>query len=194
MNGALLLALFWSFFQIGAFSFGGGMAALPLLQEQVVDLHGWLTLTEFTDLVTIAQMTPGPIAINAATFVGTMIAGLPGAIVATLGCVIPSCIIVLFLAWLYFRYRDLTVIRGVLDGLRPAVVALIASAGISIFTLAVWGERGFSRDIRAINPAALLLFGVSLVALRKYKVDPIVVMLGSGVVGGMMFLLFGIAF
>ena len=89
-----LLELFWSFFQVGLFSIGGGMAAMPLIQNQVVDIHGWLTLTEFTDLITIAEMTPGPIAINSATFVGIKVIGIQGAIVATLGCILPSCIIV----------------------------------------------------------------------------------------------------
>lgn len=103
----IYLELFWSFFQIGLFSIGGGYAALPMIQQQIVELHGWLTMTSFTDVVTIAEMTPGPIALNAATFVGTQLAGLPGAIIATLGCVTPSCIIVIFLAWLYSKYREL---------------------------------------------------------------------------------------
>ena len=90
----IYLQLFWSFIQIGMFSFGGGYAAMPLIQGQVVTDHGWLTMSEFTDLITISQMTPGPIAVNSATFVGLKIAGIPGAVVATLGCILPSCIIV----------------------------------------------------------------------------------------------------
>ena len=89
----IYLQLFLSFLQIGAFSFGGGYAAMPLIQEQVVLQHSWLTMDSFSNLVTIAEMTPGPIAVNAATFVGTQIAGIPGAIVATLGCILPSCIL-----------------------------------------------------------------------------------------------------
>ena len=81
-----LLHLLWSFFQIGLFSIGGGYAAMPLIQSQVVDQYGWLTMREFTDLITIAEMTPGPIAVNSATFVGIRIAGFPGALIATLGC------------------------------------------------------------------------------------------------------------
>ena len=138
----VLLQLFWSFFQIGLFSIGGGYAAMPLIQHQVVDLHGWLTMQEFVDIVTISQMTPGPIAINSATFVGTRIAGLPGAIIATIGCVFPSCIIVLTLAWVYYRYRTLSVVQGVLGGLRPAVVAMIASAGVSILGSSTTGGAG----------------------------------------------------
>lgn len=155
-----LLQLFWSFFQIGIFSIGGGMAALPLIQNQVVNLHHWLTLTEFTDLITIAEMTPGPIAINSATFIGIRIAGIPGAIIATLGCIFPSCVIVSVLAWIYFRYKELTVVQGVLSGLRPTIAALIASAGLSIFILAVWGESGFSMNLQSINLVSVLIFPV----------------------------------
>lgn len=183
------LELFLSFFQVGLFSVGGGLAALPLIQNQVVDLHHWLTLTEFTDLITIAEMTPGPLAINSATFVGIRIAGLPGALIATFGCILPACIIVSLLAWLYFKYKELTIIQGVLSGLRPAVVALIATAGISIFTLATWGENGFSLDPSTINVIALILFGGSLFILRKWKPNPIFVMFGCGLVGGMIYLI-----
>lgn len=163
---------------------------MPLIQNQVVDLHQWLTLTEFTDLITIAEMTPGPIAINSATFVGIRIAGVPGALIATLGCILPSCVIVSLLAWIYFKYAKLTVIQGILSGLRPAVVSLIASAGLSIFTLAIWGEPGFSVNPQSINYISLLLFGLAIFILRKWKPSPIFVMLGSGAIGGALYLIF----
>ena len=90
----IYLQLFWSFLQVGLFSIGGGYAAMPLIQNQVVSAHPWLTMNEFTDLITIAEMTPGPIAINSATFVGIRIAGIPGAMIATFGCILPSCVLV----------------------------------------------------------------------------------------------------
>ena len=90
----IYIQLFLSFLQVGALSFGGGYAAMPLIQEQVVNLHSWLSMSEFTNLITIAEMTPGPIAVNSATFVGMQIAGILGAVIATLGCILPSCIIV----------------------------------------------------------------------------------------------------
>ena len=102
----IYLQLLLSFLQIGLLSIGGGYAALPIIQSQVVDLHHWITMREFADILTISQMTPGPIAINGATFVGTKIAGLPGAIVASVGVVIPSFIIVLTLAFIYYKYRQ----------------------------------------------------------------------------------------
>ena len=106
----IYLQLFFSFLQVGMFSFGGGYAAMPLIQEQVVTQHGWLTMTEFTDLITISQMTPGPIAINAATFVGSKIAGVPGSVAATCGCILPSCIIVTLIAWFYLRYKKMKIV------------------------------------------------------------------------------------
>jgi chromate transporter len=177
----IYLELLWSFFQIGLFSIGGGYAAMPLIQHQVVDLHGWLNMTQFADIVTISQMTPGPIAINSATFVGTRVAGLPGAIVATVGCVLPSCIIVLFLAFLYERYRGLGVVQGILAGLRPAVVALIASAGLSLLALALCGEG--SASVENIQWLSVAIFAVGFVILRKWKLDPILVMVASGAAG-----------
>ena len=176
----MLLELFWSFFQIGAMSIGGGYAALPLIRSQVVELHGWLTMSEFADLITIAEMTPGPIAINGATFVGTQIAGLTGAIIATVGCVLPSSLIVLTLAWLYNRFRRLTIIQGVLSGLRPAVVALIASAGLSILLTAVWGGESPADWIGDFQLIPFLLFAAALLALKKFRLSPIAVMLGCG--------------
>jgi chromate transporter len=188
----IYIKLLISFLQIGLFSIGGGYAALPLIQEQVVDINHWLTMSEFTDLITISQMTPGPIAINSATFVGNRIAGFGGSIVATLGCVLPSFIIVLVLAFIYFKFKNISVIQGVLSGLRPAIVALIASAGSSILITAFWGEKGITSSIADINPVAIGLFAVSLFVLRKFKYNPIFVMMGSGIVGMIIYLYIGV--
>ena len=185
----ILLELFWSFFQIGLFSIGGGYAALPLIQNQVIDIQGWLTFPEFTDLITIAEMTPGPIALNASTFVGTRIAGFPGALVATIGCITPSCVIVLTLAWLYAQYSRLGVIQGILGGLRPAVLSLIGAAGIRIIIMAFWGENSFARGFGSINWIAAGLFTAALFALKKFKLSPIYVILGCGAVGGVIYTL-----
>ncbi len=136
----ILVSLFISFVIIGAFSFGGGYAALPLIQNQIVSLHHWLSPDEFNHLITISQMTPGPIAINSATFVGLKIDGIAGAVTATLGCVLPSCIIVTLLAYFYLKYRDLSVIRTVLGTLRPAVIALIATAGLAMLIPVVFQD------------------------------------------------------
>ena len=175
----IYIQLFLSFLQIGLFSFGGGYAAMPLIQEQIVDTHGWLSMSEFTDLITISQMTPGPIAINSATFVGIKIAGLAGAAVATAGCILPSCVIVTLLAKIYLKYRNVKTFQSVLDSLRPAVVAMIAAAGVSILTSAFW--KNADKIILAETDWSMaLIFLICLVLLIKVKWNPILVMLLAG--------------
>ena len=166
----IYLQLFWSFLQIGLFSFGGGYAAMPLIQGQVVTSHGWLTMSEFTDLITISQMTPGPIAVNSATFVGLKIAGIPGAVVATVGCILPSCIIV----------TSMDMLQGVLHSLRPAVVAMIASAGVQILITAFWGN-GIEISLFGTKWIMILIFAICILLLRSTKLNPIWVMVLAGV-------------
>ena len=186
----IYLELFWSFLQIGLFSIGGGYAAMPLIQNQVVDIHPWLTMTQFADIMTIAEMTPGPIAINSATFVGIQVAGLPGALVSTLGCVFPSCIIVMTLAYVYYRFRGLTVIQGILAGLRPAVIAMIASAGISLLIMAIYGQRTLPAHLVPPDVIALIIFSAAFLVLRKWKPNPIYIMAGSGILGVILYTIF----
>jgi len=183
----IYLELLWSFFQIGLFSIGGGYAAMPLIQYQVVDVHPWLTMAQFADIMTIAEMTPGPIAVNSATFVGIQVAGVPGAVIATLGCILPSCVIVMTLAYIYYRFRGLNMVQGILAGLRPAVVAMIASAGISLVILLFYGERSLPADLSGINIISVIIFGTGLFILRKWKINPIYVMAGAGAVGVLLY-------
>ena len=177
----IYLELFWSFLKIGLFSFGGGYAAMPLIQEQVVSSHNWLSMAEFTDLITISQMTPGPIAINSATFVGIKIAGIPGALVSTIGCILPSCIIVMLIAKLYLKYRTVNMLQSVLNSLRPAVVAMIASAGISVLITAFW-ESAELISLAGTNWILVIIFAACVVLLRKFRMNPILVMVLAGVV------------
>jgi len=175
--------LFLSFFQIGVFSFGGGYAAMSLMQNQVVDIHSWLSMKEFADAITISQMTPGSINISLATFVGMRIAGLPGAIVATFGCILPSCAIVLFLAYLYYKYRELCAVKGILIGLRSAVTALIGSVGLTLVVLSFWNGKDISWNFESIDFFAVIIFTISIAILRKWKVNPIFVIIGTGIIG-----------
>ena len=170
--------LFWSFIQVGLFSIGGGYAAIPLIQNQVVEIHPWLTMNEFTDLITIAEMTPGPIAVNSATFVGIRIAGLSGAVIATIGCILPSCFIVSFLAFIYYHYKGVAVLQSVLESLRPAVVALIASAGLSVLAQVTF--QGKTMIISNINYTGVVIFCVAFLILRRLKQNPIAVMAAWG--------------
>ena len=176
----IYIQLFLSFLQVGALSFGGGYAAMPLIQEQVVNLHSWLSMSEFTNLITIAEMTPGPIAVNSATFVGMQIAGILGAIIATLGCILPSCIIVTMIAKLYLKYRSLNLFQSVLMTLRPCIVAMIASAGISILITAFWGNDAVI-TLAGTKWSLIVIFGLCVFLLQKKHMNPIQVMLLAGI-------------
>lgn len=177
----LLLELFWSFFKIGLFTIGGGYASLPLIENEIVKSQMWITMQEYTDIITISQITPGPIAINSATFVGTKVAGFAGAITATLGVTQPSVIIALILARIYYKYRNAGVMQGVLAGLRPAVVALIGSAGASLMVTALFQTGGIQIAGFEVNLIAIVMLVIAFVALRKYKVDSILVIFVCGV-------------
>lgn len=184
----IILKLFFSFLKVGLFSVGGGYAAIPLIQDQIVNVQGLMSIEEFSDLITIAEMTPGPISINSSTFVGTRVAGPWGAIICTLGCIIPSFIICLILAYVYYKYRDLNGVQTVLSALRPAVVALIASAGASILMLALFQADIMSFKFGDFKFIEFILFGSCLYILRKYKASAISIIFGSGVVGTILYL------
>ncbi len=186
---SLLLQLYISFFKIGMMAFGGGLASISLIQNEVVVQRGWATISEFADLVTIAEMTPGPIAINSATFVGQKMCGFLGGIVASLGCITPSCIIVSCLAFFYFKYRNLKIFQGVLAGLKPGIVGMILSAGITIFMLAIFGEGGLNLQNPDVNFISLIVIAASYIALRKFKVSPIAVIMTSGAIGAAIYFL-----
>ncbi len=184
----ILLQLFFCFLQIGLFSVGGGYVAIPLIRSQTVEVYGWLTENQFMDLATIAEMTPGPIAINGATFTGLKIAGIPGALTATFGCILPSLVIVSLLAWVYRKYRELPALKSVLACLRPAVVALIAAAGLNMFLQIAFGGRG-NWSLAQIRLAEAGLFLAAFIVLRRLKWSPILVIALCGALG----LLLGLA-
>lgn len=177
----MILEVFWAFLQVGAFSVGGGYAAMPLIEAQTVTLHDWLTAGEFADLVTIAEMTPGPIALNAATFVGMRMAGIPGALMATLGCVLPSLLIVSLLSWLYARFRAGRTMQTMLGALRPVVAALIASAAVSLIQTACIASDGAISWAGAVLTVAA--FAMLQVKVKGQRFSPILVMLGCGACG-----------
>ncbi len=178
----ILLLLYWEFCKIGLFCVGGGYASLPWIQAAVVDNYHWITMTEFIDIFTISQMTPGPIGINAATFVGTKIAGLPGAVVATLGFVTPSLILCLLITYLMKKYGELSAIKGTLNGLRPAVVALICTAGLSFIWLSVWDTESIPSDFSDFDIKGIIILLIAMIAVKK-KVSVITLLFGSGVAG-----------
>lgn len=171
------IKLFIAFLKVGMLSFGGGYAAIPLIQDEVVTKNAWLTMAEFADLVTVSQMTPGPIAVNSATFVGFRLAGPIGGIVASLASVLPAIILVTFISWMYFKYRSLDGLQVILETLRPAVVAMIATAGVSILVTAFWPDSVIATDTQW-NAVAIFIF--CMYGLLKRKWDPIAVIVLSG--------------
>jgi chromate transporter len=177
----IYLKLFLNFLYIGALAFGGGYAVLPLISQQCVMKNHWLTMSEFSDLLTISQVTPGPISINTATFVGIKTAGPFGGVLSTLGFIIPPFIIVTILYFIYRKYRELTFMQDILSGLKPGVVALIGIAAVDILIQALWGESAVSLSTLDLFSAFIAL-GVFFV-LRKWKPGVISTILACGVIG-----------
>lgn len=177
----IFLQLFWTFFVIGLFTIGGGYAMLPLIQHQVVDIHGWITNQAFTDIVGISQMTPGPIGINSATYIGyTIIEGTGGgplmcflgSLTATTAVVLPSFLIVLAMCRAYQKFKDNPVFKDVMKWLRPVVVGLIGAAAVLLMNV-----ENF------IDPWSFGIFAVAFAATMWGNVHPIFTMLACGFIG-----------
>lgn len=163
--------LFYSFFKIGAFTIGGGYAMLPLIEKEVVDKKKWIDREEYIDMIALAQSAPGPIAVNTSVFVGYRVAGLPGAIVTTLGSVLPSFLIIVFVALFFIGVKENAIVERVFKGIRPAVVALIAAPVISLSKSAKINKYNFFIPIVAAGLVAFL------------KITPIFIIVVSAVGG-----------
>lgn len=171
----IYLKLFLSFFKIGAFSFGGGYAMLPLIQEEIIDIHGWLTGQEFIDVIAISQMTPGPIAINSATFLGYKVGGVLGSVIATIAVVFPSFIIMLTIVHFFNKFKDSPYVIWAFKGIRPVVLGLIASAGVAV-----------AMDTYVDLKSILISVGIFLLLTYK-KLHPILAVVLAGVLGVILF-------
>jgi len=191
----LLLDLFGTFFLIGAFTIGGGYAMLSLIQAEVVTAHGWITESTFTDIVAISQMTPGPIGINSATYVGydvlshatgSHLMGVLGSATATLALVIPSFVLVLLIVRFYTEFKSSVLFEGVMGWLRPTVVGLIGAAAVILIVKTTWfqGAPSFS-IVRENFPdwKSWCLLAAAFAASMWGKVNPILVILGGAVLG-----------
>ncbi len=174
----IYLRLFYAFVRIGLFAFGGGYATLPLINTVVIDELQWMTYAEFTEIVAISELTPGPIAVNAATYVGYKVAGLAGAFFATLGVVLPSVLIILGLIRVLKAFETNIYIKKVVGGLRPAVIALIAAAAYTI----IFDGKGIA-DIGGIIIAV-----VAFLLVRSRRLDPVLVLVLAGVSGIVIYL------
>jgi chromate transporter len=167
----IFIKLFISFFKIGAFSFGGGYAMLPLIEEEVIQLNNWITTSEFIDILAISEMTPGPIAINSATFLGYKIAGLMGSAVATFAVTLPSFLIMTIIFLSINKFKDSPYVEWAFEGIRPVVIGLILAAAINIgMTTLV--------DLKSIVIAILLFYVVAFKNL-----NPIIAIVIAGILG-----------
>lgn len=175
--------LFLTFLKIGLLSIGGGYAIIPLIQEQVVEKNNWISGKTFTDIITISQMTPGPLAVNTSTFVGLQIGGIIGALAATIGCILCGIIISLTLYNFFQTHQESAYVLEVLNGLKSASLGLIISAALTIILLALYGSSKSEIDFLSLNWIALLIFLTMLFILRKWKPSPIAIILISGIAG-----------
>lgn len=188
----ILFDLFWTFFKIGAFTFGGGLAMLRLAQEQVL-AKGWLEANEIIDFVALSESTPGPFAINMATYVGASQKGILGAVCATLGVVLPSFIVILIVAHFYKQFQSSHAVKGIMTGLKPTAIGLIASAVITM-AITVFLPTGISIKLFTSKQfyISLFIFAVSLffVFCKKIKIPPVLIICISavlGIIAGFMF-------
>ena len=178
----ICLTLFWTFFKIGLFTFGGGYAMLPLIQAEVA-AHGWLNTETLLNFVAVSESTPGPFAVNIATYVGSQLAGIPGGACATLGVALPSFIIILIVARCYEKFRASRVVSGIMTGLKPAVIGLIGSAILTMGS-AVLFPAGITAAVFATRAfwVAVVIFLVMAV-LAFQKLHPILLICLSAVLG-----------
>lgn len=181
------LKLFYVFFKVGLFAFGGGYVILPMIYQEIQNF-GIMHANEFSDIVALSQMTPGPIAVNAATYVGFKSAGIAGAVFATLGVVLPSFTIILIIAMFLDKFKSSPVIQAVLSGIRPATAGMIAAAVIffsktSIFNEGFFSLQMFSNPLKYISVPAAVIFVLTIVGSEKLKIGPIALTLLAGIVG-----------
>ena len=172
----IYLELFLIFFKIGAFTFGGGYAMLPLIQQEVLS-QGWMDLEQLVNFIAVSESTPGPLAVNLSTYIGAETGGLLGSFCATVGVVLPSFVIILLVAKFYQAFQTNTLVKGCMNGLRPTVVGMIGASLLSVGASAFPAAGGVMQWVLA----AVLL--AAILAAHWKKVHPILLIVGSAVVG-----------
>lgn len=184
-----LLILCWEFFKTGLLAVGGGLATLPFLSDMSARHPEWFSSEMLTDMIAVSESTPGPLGINMSTYIGYTVAGLPGAVLATLSIVLPSIIVITIIARFLNKYTENKFVQWVFSGLRPAVIGLISVTGFSVFTVAVSGyelSAGFVDIVHSVNPVCLLIFAIlALLTQIKYtrKLHPILYIAVGAVIG-----------
>ena len=182
----IFLQLFYTFFKIGLFGFGGGYAMISMIQGEVVTRHEWLSSNEFTDIIAISQMTPGPIGINSATYVGysavvnaghSHAVGILGSTIATVSVVLPSFILMVLISKFFLKYQKHPIIASVFEGLRPGVVGLLAAAALVLMNRENFGTYNWQ------ILTSIILFAGTFIASYRYKVNPILLIVICGIIG-----------
>lgn len=177
----IYLQLFYTFFKIGLFGFGGGYAMLSMIQGEVVTRYNWVSTQEFTDIVAISQSTPGPIGINAATYVGfTATGSIWGSVIATFAVVLPSFILMLTISKFFLKYQKHPAVEAVFSGLRPAVVGLLASAALVLMNVENFGSP---TDDTYTFVIGIIIFLVAFIGTKKYHANPILMIIACGIAG-----------
>ncbi|MGO1469258.1 MAG: chromate transporter [Tissierella sp.] len=177
--------LFFVFFKIGLFSVGGGLATLPFLQE-LVSKYGWITSDELINMIAISESTPGAIGINAATFVGNSAAGVLGGIIATIGLVVPSLIIIIIIAHYFAKFSERHIVKSAFYGIRPAVAGLIGAAGFEVAKITLFNIDKYYNTKNLLDffqIKGIMLYVVMLFLIYKYKKHPIVYIIGAALIG-----------
>lgn len=189
----IFLELFWTFLKIGAFTFGGGYAMLPLIQKQVL-LHGWLTEEAIVDFIAVSESTPGPFAINIATYVGSQVGGAEGGVLftilgafcATFGVVMPSFVIILLVARFYQQFKNSHTVKGLMTGLKPAAIGLIASAVVSM-AMTVFVPNDFSlyifKSVEFYISLVIFALCLGLVFFKRKKIPPVLIICVAAALG-----------
>lgn len=185
----ILLELFWNFFLIGLFTYGGGYSSIPLIEHYVIETRGFLTAVELNHVFAVSEMTPGPFSLNAATFVGARVAGIGGSIVTTLGFITPSFLIVIILSLVYVSFRENIILKNVFMILNACIIAALSSTAINIICSAIF-KAGGERAVSSIDIKAVILFGICCLALhgiKGRKLSPTYVILGAAVAGALIY-------
>ena len=174
----MYLQLFWAYLKIGIFGFGGGYAMLSMIQFEVVDHYGWMTVEEFADMVALSQMTPGPVSINIATFTGYSVAGIWGSLIATFSLVLPSLILLMIVLKFLFKNKENNIIKSTLSSMKPVIAGLIFVAALQMMNSQNFGDAGLHG-----SNISVIICALSFAAVFWAKINPILLILASGVVG-----------
>lgn len=181
----IYITLFLEFFKIGLFAIGGGLAAIPFIQD-LSKSYGWITQEQILDMIAVSESTPGPIGVNAATFAGNTTAGIFGGIIATIGVIAPSIIIILIIAHYFAKFSETKIVKSAFSGIRPAVTGLIATVGFEVArTTLLDMEKYKTTDnlLSILDIKSIILFGVIIYLLNKYKKHPILYLVAAAFIG-----------